>query len=60
MTDIDRHGDEYPPSRPGKKTYIFGAVAILAWGIGMNWAAVSSLMHAAQMDIAQIESSLGL
>jgi hypothetical protein len=30
MTDTDRHGDEYPPSRPGPKTLLGALVVILA------------------------------
>jgi hypothetical protein len=29
-TNVDRHGDEYPPSRPGPKTLIGALVVILA------------------------------
>ena len=30
MTNIDRPGDEYPPSRPGLKTLLGALVVILA------------------------------
>jgi hypothetical protein len=30
MTKVDRHGDEYPPSRPGLKTMLGALVVILA------------------------------
>jgi hypothetical protein len=30
LTNVDRHGDEYPPSRPGPKTLIGALVVILA------------------------------
>ncbi|HEY4407209.1 MAG TPA: hypothetical protein VGN55_21385 [Xanthobacteraceae bacterium] len=30
MTDLDRHGDEYPPSRPGPKTLLGALIVILA------------------------------
>ena len=30
MSDIDRHGDEFPPSRPGPKTLLGALVVILA------------------------------
>ena len=30
MTNVDRHGDEYPPSRPGPKTLLGALVVILA------------------------------
>jgi hypothetical protein len=30
MTNVDRHGDEFPPSRPGPKTLLAALVVILA------------------------------
>jgi hypothetical protein len=30
MTNVDRHGDEYPPSRPGPKTLLAALLVILA------------------------------
>jgi hypothetical protein len=30
MTEVDRHGDEYPPSRPGPKTLLGAILVILA------------------------------
>jgi hypothetical protein len=30
MLDVDRHGDQYPPSRPGPKTLIGALIVILA------------------------------
>ena len=34
MTNADRHGDEYPPSRPGFKTLIGTLIVVLA-GLGI-------------------------
>jgi hypothetical protein len=30
MLDVDRHGDQYPPSRPGPKTLTGALIVILA------------------------------
>jgi hypothetical protein len=34
MSDANRYGDEYPPSRPGLKT-IIGAMVVICAGLGI-------------------------
>jgi hypothetical protein len=49
MTDVDRHGDQYPPSRPGLKTLLAVIVVILV-GLGIAfWPEIMGAMgiHAA-------------
>jgi hypothetical protein len=51
-TDTDRHGDEFPPSRPGPITFLIAAVAIAGGALIMNWEAASSFIHFPQITIA--------
>jgi hypothetical protein len=44
MTDDDRHGDQYPPSRPGLKTLI-GVVVVVLAGLAITfWPAIMVAM----------------
>ena len=49
MTDSDRHGDEYPPSRPGLKTFLATLVVVLAGFAIAYWPQIMVAMgiHAA-------------
>ena len=54
-TEIDRHGDQFPPSRPGPKTIIGAAIMILIGIAIMFCPDISSYIH-----FAQVKSALGL
>ena len=44
MTDIDRHGDEFPPSRPGLKT-LLGTLIVILVGLAIAfWPEVLAAM----------------
>jgi hypothetical protein len=46
MSDVNRYGDEYPPSRPGLKTVI-GAIVVVLAGLGIAfWADISAYIAA--------------
>ena len=55
VVETKRYGDQYPPSRPGRLTYLIGAAVIAGGVIIVNWAAISSFLH-----LPQIRTSLGL
>ena len=44
MTNADRHGDEYPPSRPGFKTLIGTLIVVLAGLAIAFWAEILGAM----------------
>ena len=50
-----RYGDQYPPSRPGRVTYLIAVIVIAGGVVIFNWTAISSFLH-----LPQIKSSLGL
>lgn len=54
-TEPKRYGDQFPPSRPGRITYLIAAGIIVGVLAIVNWAAISSFLH-----LPQIRSSLGL
>ena len=54
-TETKRYGDQFPPSRPGRVTYLIAATIIAGVLAIVNWPAISSFLH-----LPQIRSSLGL
>jgi hypothetical protein len=57
MTDSNawrNPSEDFPPSRPGKLVFLGAAVACVVGVLIVNWAAVSSFAH-----VAQIKTALG-
>ena len=44
MTDSDRHGDEYPPSRPGLKTFLATLIVVLAGFAIAYWPEIAAAL----------------
>ena len=51
-TDTDRHGDQFPPSRPGPMMFLIATVVIIAGAVIANSAAVSNFINFPQIKIA--------
>ena len=54
-TTPNPYGDDYPPSRPGRLTYLIAVSVIVGVVLIMNWPAISSFLH-----LPQIRASFGL